>query len=136
MICAAALASCAESKPPPKSPGPTQAPGYQPSPITDKAADFAGTCSWGRAPGNPRSYRVRLRVKRRASGTVLVRSSAVFDLSDESNIMGELAADSIVFGDGPVYDGQTNRRGYAILVRGNTGRVCRGYVTETSVLVE
>ena len=130
------LCSCADRKPAPRSLGPTQAPGYIAPAILSRAVDFRGTCSWGRAPGDPRNYRVRLRARKTASGTILVRASALFDPVDRSNILGELISGSTALGDGPVYDSRTGRRGYAIVVRGNDGRVCRGYVTENSVFTE
>ncbi|MCG8417392.1 MAG: hypothetical protein MJE77_05545 [Proteobacteria bacterium] len=135
MVCVAVLAGCAD-KPRPQAIGPTQPPGYVLPAIAAKAVDFRGTCSWGRAPGKSDRYQIRLRARTTPSGTVLVWASAFFDLTDNSNVLGELPAGNVAMGDGPVYDHQNRRKGYAILVRGYAGRVCRGYVTETSVQTE
>ncbi len=115
-------------------PGPFGAPGPVATATLVKATDFRGTCSWGRPPGQAGRYRVPLRVRPSPAGSVLVRSSAHFDLTDDSNILGELPSGAEISGDGPVYDEQTDSRGYAILVRGYAGRVCRGYVSDSSVL--
>ena len=136
IVASLVVAACARSEPGPDPLGPVQAPGYLSPAVLAKAADFRGTCSWGRAPGNPALYRVRLRARAAASGTILVRSTAFFDPADTSNILGELPSDSVAFGDGPVHDGRSDRRGWAILVRGNAGRVCRGYVSDSSVRIE
>lgn len=135
VLASSVFLACAQPRPTSDPLGPLQAPGYLPPAILAKVVDFRGTCSWGRAPGNPAIYRVRLRVRTTVSGTILVRSNAAFDPGDTSNILGELPSESVAFGDGPVHDSRSDRRGWAIVVRGSTGRVCRGYVSDSSVSV-
>jgi hypothetical protein len=96
--------------------------------------DIHGTCNWARHAGAPEQNRVPLRATGNPSGTILVRSDARFDVADGSNVIGELPAGTRVLGDGPLAGG--GEMGYAILVRGHTGRVCRGYVSATAVTVE
>jgi hypothetical protein len=118
----------------PAAPGVDQAPGWIPPEVEARAVDFHGTCNWGRHAGAPEQYRVPLRAAGNPSGTILVRSDARFDAADDSNVIGELPAGTRVLGDGPLAGG--GEMGYAILVRGHTGRVCRGYVSATAVTVE
>ena len=114
--------------------GVDQAPGWNSPEVEARAVDFHGTCNWGRHPGPPEQYRVPLRAAGNPSGTILVRSDARFDAGDDSNVIGELPAGTRMLGDGPLAGGRD--MGYAILVRGHTGRVCRGYVSATAVTVE
>jgi hypothetical protein len=114
--------------------GVDDAPGPIAPEIAARAVDFHGTCKWGRAAGGPEQYRAPLRVAGSPSGTILVRSDARFDPTDDSNVIGELPAGTRVLGEGPLAGGYGV--GYAILVRGHTGRVCRGYVSATAVTVE
>jgi hypothetical protein len=114
--------------------GVDQAPGWNAPEVEARAVDFHGTCNWGRHAGAPERYRVPLRVPDNPSGTILVRYDARFDAADDDNVIGELPAGARMFGDGPVYGGFGV--GYAILVRGHTGRVCRGYVSAAAVVVE
>ncbi|WP_428266944.1 hypothetical protein [Haliangium sp.] len=95
------------------------------------AIDFRGTCVWGRSAGAAGRYRVRLRVIAGADHAVPVRADAHFDPGDDDNIIGELPAGTLVWADGPVASGRGI--GYAIPVRGHTGRVCRGYVSASAV---
>lgn len=111
-----------------------EAPGRIPPAIAARAVDFHGTCKWGRDAGAPERYRTPLRVTGNPSGTIRVRSDAGFDATDDSNVIGELPAGTRVLGEGPLAGG--HGVGYAILVRGHTGRVCRGYVSATAVTVE
>jgi hypothetical protein len=114
--------------------GVDQAPGWVSPEVAARAVDFHGTCDWARHPGAPEPYRVPLRAAGNPSGAILVRSDARFDVADNSNVIGELPAGTRVLGDGPLAGG--GEMGYAILVRGHTGRVCRGYVSGTAVTVE
>jgi hypothetical protein len=118
---------------PPVAPGVDDAPGWISPEVEARAVDFHGTCNWGRHPGAPGQYRVPLRAAGNPSGTIRVRSDARFEV-DDSNVIGELPAGTRVLGDGPLAGG--GEVGYAILVRGHTGRVCRGYVSATAVTVE
>jgi hypothetical protein len=114
--------------------GVDDAPGWQPPGVAARAVDFHGSCDWGREPGAPERYRVPLRAAGNPSGTIVVRLDARFDPLERGNVIGELPAGTRVLGDGPLHGG--DGVGYAILVRGHTGRVCRGYVSATSVVVE
>jgi hypothetical protein len=114
--------------------GVDQAPGWIAPEVEARAVDFHGSCNWGRHAGAPAQYRVPLRVAGNPSGTILVRSDARFDAADDDNVIGELPAGTRMLGDGPLAGGY--EVGYAILVRGHTGRVCRGYVAATAVTVE
>jgi hypothetical protein len=134
-LAALALGACAgDSAGPSATLGVDQAPGWIPPEIAAKVVDFHGTCNWGRHAGAPEQYRVPLHVAGNPSGTILVRADARFDALDDSNVIGELPAGTRVLGDGPLAGG--HGMGYAILVRGHTGRVCRGYVSATAVTVE
>lgn len=114
--------------------GVDDAPGWLPPGVAARAVDFHGSCDWGREAGAPERYRVPLRAGGNPSGTILVRVDARFDPLENGNVIGELPAGTRVLGDGPLHGG--HGVGYAILVRGHTGRVCRGYVSATSVMVE
>lgn len=120
--------------PPPATLGVDQAPGWNAPEVEARAVDFHGTCNWGRHAGAPALYRVPLRVTGAPSGAIPVRSDARFDVTDGSNVIGELPAGTRVLGDGPLAGGRD--MGYAILVRGHTGRVCRGYVSAAAVTTE
>ncbi|HWN70958.1 MAG TPA: hypothetical protein VNM90_25120 [Haliangium sp.] len=134
-VLALGLGGCAgEPGGPPDTLGVDQAPGSIPPEVEARAVDFHGTCNWGRHAGPPEQYRVPLRAAGDPSGTILVRSDARFDAADDSNVIGELPAGTRMLGDGPLAGGRD--MGYAILVRGHTGRVCRGYVSATAVTVE
>lgn len=115
-------------------PGVHDPPGHIAPEIGARAVDFHGTCSWGRGPGRGERYRVRLRVADNPSGGILVRADPRFDAAEDANVIGELPAGTVVLGDGPVHGG--HGVGYAILVRGHAGRVCRGYVRASSVVRE
>ena len=113
--------------------GPIQAPGHVDVDITSRAVDFSGSCAWARAPGAATRYQVPVQVMSAPGGSVSVRSDAGFDPVREDNIIGQLSSGSSCLAEGPLSDPTTGRTGYAILVRGVSGRICRGYVSATSV---
>lgn len=129
-----ALAGCAGTSEPAATLGVDEAPGWTPPEVEARAVDFHGSCDWGRHAGAARQYRVPLRAAGSPGRTIVVRADAHFDPRDHGNVIGELPAGTRVLGHGPVAGG--HGVGYAILVRGNTGRVCRGYVAATAVTVE
>jgi hypothetical protein len=136
-VLALGLAGCGSATPEATAEAPLgvdEAPGWLPPEVAARAVDFHGSCDWGREAGPPERYRVPLRVAGSPSGTILVRQDARFDPLETGNVIGELPAGTRALGDGPLHGG--DGVGYAILVRGHTGRVCRGYVSATSVVVE
>lgn len=142
-IAGLAIAGCASAAAPAPSPSPSpQAavgqvaggpgwPGWIAPAVAAKAVDFRGTCTWGRSVGEARRYRVKVRVV--SALAVSVRADARFEAGDGSNVIGELASGTEVLADGPLYGGQG--MGYAVPVRGHSGRVCRGYIPATAVAV-
>lgn len=133
-VLALGLAGCGGPEEPRAPLGVDDAPGWLPPGVAARAVDFHGSCNWGREVGAPERYRVPLRAAGNPSGTILVRVDARFDPLENGNVIGELPAGTRVLGDGPLHGG--HGVGYAILVRGHTGRVCRGYVSATAVVVE
>lgn len=133
-VLALGLAGCGGPDEPRAPLGVDDAPGWLPPGVAARAVDFHGSCNWGREVGAPERYRVPLRAAGNPSGTILVRGDARFDPLERDNVIGELPAGTRVLGDGPLHGG--HGVGYAILVRGHTGRVCRGYVSATAVVVE
>lgn len=134
-VCALSVAGCARAPEPGRAQlGVHDAPGRIAPGVAARAVDFHGTCSWGREPGRAERYGVRLRAARDPSGVILVRADPRFDAADDANVIGELPQGTVMHGHGPVHGG--HGVGYAILVRGHAGRVCRGYVRASSVVVE
>jgi hypothetical protein len=134
-LAALALGGCVGGSGEARAPlGVDEAPGWSSPEVEARAVDFHGSCNWGRHAGAPAQYHVPLRAAGSPGGAIVVRSDARFDAGDHSNVIGELPAGTRVLGDGPVAGG--HGVGYAILVRGHTGRVCRGYVAATAVTVE
>jgi hypothetical protein len=98
--------------------------------VEQAAVEFSGTCEWARGPGELTDYSRRMRTIVDA----VVRTDARFDGSDKSNVMGEIPRDTPVVALGPVMHPRYDwGEGFAVLVRGHTGRVCRGYVRASTV---
>ncbi|MEM9487668.1 MAG: hypothetical protein AAGC55_00920 [Myxococcota bacterium] len=136
LVCCVAWLGCAATPHEPAPLGLLAAPGYISPAVESKAVDFRGTCSWGRPPGDAERYRLQLRARNNPSGTIMVWFSAYFEVTETSNALGALPSGTPALGDGPIYDSATQRHGYAIIVRGYDGRVCRGYVSAASVEVK
>jgi hypothetical protein len=103
-----------------------------PSPEIDAlAANFRGSCAFAKPPGSAIDYPARLRALARPP--IDVRSTAEFDLADRTNRIGELIGGTMLAGAGPLALGGGGGVGYAVLVRDGDGRVCRGYVHQSSV---
>ncbi len=127
--------------------------------LAAKSTDFAGSCSWGRAPGSAAGYGVALRVQPSwlesapapsssppppppsgdadtADDAIFVRGDAWFDEQYRDNIIGRLPVGAMIWGAGPVHAGGPSgagATGYAVLLRGYRGRICRGYVRADDV---
>ena len=101
------------------------------APEVDAAAvDFSGTCEWARSPGELSAYRVRVRTLVEA----VVRSDARFDGADDDNVLGRLDSGEALVASGPVTHPRYDYgEGYAVLIRGHAGRICRGYVRASTV---
>lgn len=102
--------------------------------VAELAADFRGSCSFARPPGEAAQYTVRLQAKSTSLGTIRVRGSASFDVRIRENLIGEIPSGSELAAAGPLAGGsEAGGTGYAVLVRDGHGRVCRGYVSSRSV---
>ena len=115
--------------------GPTEAPGYVDPDIEALAVDFSGTCAWARSPGSAARYRVLIQVRGTPGTLVPVRADSRFDPFLEANVIGRLPSGSALMAEGPVHDASTGRTGYAVILRGVSGRVCRGYLGASAVTV-
>jgi hypothetical protein len=102
--------------------------------IAKLAADFRGTCAFARPPGDAREYSTRVKAKPTEIGSIRVRATASFDVSDRDNLIGEVPSGTILAAAGPIANGSgADGTGYAVLVRDGHGLVCRGYVSGRSV---
>lgn len=98
--------------------------------LEEAAVEFAGTCEWARGPGELSQYTLHVRTIVDA----VVRSDARFDGADRTNVLGEIPSDTELVAIGPVMHPRYDwGEGFAVLVQGHTGRVCRGYVRASTV---
>ena len=101
--------------------------------IDQLAADFRGSCSFARPPGEADEYVEKVRAKETSLGSIRVRATASFEPGERENLIGEIPSGTILAAVGPIAGGGTSGIGYAVLVRDGHGRVCRGYVSSQSV---
>ncbi|WP_152629953.1 hypothetical protein [Haliangium ochraceum] len=111
-----------------------QAPGWIAPELAARAVDFRGSCSWGRHPGQAERYRVALRTLISPSASIPVYADARLGGAGGSNLLGELPSGVSVLAEGPLASG--GGVGYALIVRGHAGRLCRGYVSAASLAPE
>jgi hypothetical protein len=69
-------------------------------------------------------------------GSISAHTSASFPVEERTNVMGEIAAGTVLLAAGPVAEGRdASGVGYAVLLRDSGGQVCRGYVSARVVEV-
>ena len=129
LLAATMLLGCGAAHLPPPTPvAPQQAPGTIAPDTEARAVDMSGSCAWARAPGDSARYRVAVRILGAPGDTVTVYADATFGAEHAGNSIGRVPAGVHALADGPLHDATTQQTGYALLVRGATGRVCRGYI--------
>lgn len=93
-----------------------------------------GNCSKGLPVEDPPKFIFLYKAKENTLGFVRIRSSAKYNSSDLSNVLGTVPCGAILQGDAGVKNPYLgNAAGYRVLVRDSEGNKCQGYVSITQV---
>ena len=94
-----------------------------------------GNCAGGKPLGEISWYTTKLRIKKNGLGYARIRSRAFFDSAND-NVIGTVRCGTILWGEGPLKDGETSAGiGYAVAIRDSLGNIRRGYISYTVVEV-
>ena len=94
-----------------------------------------GDCSAGPPMGELGAYAATsVKLAEPESGSVRIRSCAVWPAADQRNVTGLLDAGLVVPAFGPVKHGpMSSGIGYVVPLIDSTGRTCRGHVSQTVI---
>jgi hypothetical protein len=81
-------------------------------------------------------YPLMLKAKETSLGKIRLRSNGRFVVEDTSNVLGDVPAGTVLYGQGPLSNPDYGRsRAYAVALRDLDGKTCRGFVSTQVVEV-
>jgi hypothetical protein len=127
VLCVGCTPKKTKKEEPPPETQPSRAPT---SKEVEGPVSFSGTCAGASAVGEMSKYPLVLKAKETSLGKIRLRSNGRFVVEDTSNVLGDVPAGTVLYGQGPLSNPDYGRsRAYAVALRDFDGKTCRGFVS-------